>query len=400
MINLLKKSNFLASTDLKDIFERKKYVDLWFLIGLVIFISSFYLFPTENARKTTFYLMVALPFIFSIMKYPFSRKKLDLEGQYLLFVYIFYLTLTGLWGDGYSSDSFWQSCKVFLCLVAFYTSIRVWVFYNKHDFYLFYLLCLIALFSAIVIFLNHDLGFSFNKFRFLPDSDYYGNANKAGKVFGFATVVAIGLTFCLKSKVRYLFLFCSVVGSLLVYSTKSSSAFLSLLLLIPITVFLFSERKKSILIAFTIVFFVFCVVYKLGLLDRFFVDGMSKRDLIWQSVAQEVYENPIWGSGNQHDTRVIAADGRTYAHSHNMTMSIARYSGSVGVILFLATSLVVYKVGIVSDNGKLWLALYLYGLISLASSAKYPLYRPNEVWLLYWLPLLMLFSRRSSAVNK
>lgn len=392
----------MVSAELKSIVERKNYLDLWFLIGLIVFISSFYLLPTENSRKTTFYLMIALPFIFSIVRYIFDTKKIDLEGSYLLFVYVFYLTLTGLWGDGYSSDSFWQSCKVFLCLVAFYASIRIWVFYNKHDFLLFHLLCLVAFFAAIVIFFNPDLGFNFKKFRFSPDSDHYGNANKAGKVFGFATVIAIGLTCCIKNKARYLFLLLSVVGSILVYSTKSSSAFLSLLLLIPIIAFLFSEKKKSILIVFFCVFCVFCVFYlfyELGLLERFFDKGMSKRDLIWHAVIQEFYENPIWGAGNQHDTRVIAADGRTYNHSHNMIMSIARYSGSVGVILFLATSWVVYKAGVVSDNGKLWLAVYLYGLISLASSAKYPLYRPNEVWLLYWLPLLMLFARRSSATK-
>jgi O-antigen ligase len=227
----------------------------------------------------------------------------------------------------------------------------------------------------------------------IPDSDRYSNQNNAARVFGVVVIVgAFYMTAPLGRWRRVLAAGVALAALLLCLLTRSASALGALLLLALCLPLLVWGRQRPLLLG--AIYGGLCAAGILLLANGGIelAGGWSRRDVIWLAALERLPEMPWYGFGIPLDEQVSGIDGITYGHLHNLLLSVLLYSGYPGLALVLGyVALLLVRVIRFPERHHVMLgALLLYGLLALLTSGKYPLTRPNDAWLLFWVPLLML----------
>lgn len=121
---------------------------------------------------------------------------------------------------------------------------------------------------------------------------------------------------------------------------------------------------------------------------------LSFRPGIWRQVIAEVREHPWFGHGYLVDPSVPAY-GKVFSHAHNSYLATLRDGGTVGLVLLVALLVVALRWAWqlrVRFDERIYLAMLVYGAISLVMDYDRLLVQPKELWLFFWMPVALVMA--------
>ncbi|CRL43879.1 O-Antigen ligase [Sodalis glossinidius str. 'morsitans'] len=120
---------------------------------------------------------------------------------------------------------------------------------------------------------------------------------------------------------------------------------------------------------------------------------------IWHHVLAEVGLRPWLGLGFNHELNFINYDGTHISTAHSVYLGTLYKGGVIGLALLalllgygLLCALRAFRAGY-----RLEAAIYLFMLLFIASQGMFMISNPRETWILFWLPLAVVFSAGSRA---
>jgi O-antigen ligase len=119
-------------------------------------------------------------------------------------------------------------------------------------------------------------------------------------------------------------------------------------------------------------------------------------------VLKQVFEAPFFGHGYLSEATVSVPSAPEPYHAHSAYLATLRDGGMVGTALLLMVlgGAVVRAVRVGRSNGDYaCLALLLYGMLCITTSADRLIDRPKELWLILWLPLSLLLTQRPALLR-
>jgi len=124
------------------------------------------------------------------------------------------------------------------------------------------------------------------------------------------------------------------------------------------------------------------------------VGDFSFRPGIWQQVLIDMQDNWWFGHGYLIDPHVPAY-GKLFDHAHNSYLATLRDGGLTGLALLLTILVVAayWAWRLYQQRGeRIYLALLLYGMTSIAMDYDRLLVQPKEIWLFFWLPVALIMA--------
>ncbi len=133
--------------------------------------------------------------------------------------------------------------------------------------------------------------------------------------------------------------------------------------------------------------------------------GLSLRPELWQLALAQIGAHPWLGIGLGADFVATASNGETYLDTHNVFLAVLYNGGAVGLLFFLGLLGMAFHTAWRERNRLplclLAVCLQVFGIATLQFDGGCLISRPNEFWVLYWLPIaLTLYARRQSQGNK
>jgi O-antigen ligase len=157
--------------------------------------------------------------------------------------------------------------------------------------------------------------------------------------------------------------------------------------------------RKSIVLLITIFGAMATAIYLVtppDLLSRQIHRGLPHRPGIWETVAQQVSNAPIFGNGFQKELLVDEhGDASIANYAHNAMLATARDGGLVGLALHIAILIVALRSAIRTENNSMssfYLSALLFGFFIMSVDKDQLIDRPRELWLFFWLPLSILLA--------
>jgi O-antigen ligase len=124
------------------------------------------------------------------------------------------------------------------------------------------------------------------------------------------------------------------------------------------------------------------------------VGDFSFRPGIWEKVLTDMQDYWWFGHGYLINPKVEAY-GKLFDHAHNSYLATLRDGGLVGLALLLAILAVaaywawqLYR----ARGERIYLALLLYAMTSVAMDYDRLLVQPKELWLFFWLPVALIMA--------
>lgn len=376
------------------------------LAGLSVFLSGFFWQASSSRLQTMYYLLVVLPVLltlpYQIRGYPFNRIFA------LSSLLILYFSVSVFWSDDTSAAALFHQFKKILLLLSLFLAIYT----VNHKFPKFedtilkvMLLCgsILAIYNIINLFMTDGITGRIYGWGVLD------NANVTAEVFGLLLLYAFREF--LKSDHRAvmgIYIVVLVVLAIEIILNKSRGQ--QFALLIGIILVLFSvERenlKKLIPIALiTIISLIFMALFT-DITDRILNRelNLSCRDVIWKELLTTAFNTPYFGRGAGSSAGFEAyckAVDVTFTHTHSVYMAIFLYTGITGVLLALwlttRTLLSAYHSG--HEKDIFWAIIIIYGFIAFLPNGDGLVARPNELWMLFWIPVAFIASRQHRRIN-
>ena len=127
--------------------------------------------------------------------------------------------------------------------------------------------------------------------------------------------------------------------------------------------------------------------------------NLSCRDVIWKELFSTAMNTPFFGRGAGSSAGFEAyckAVDVTYTHAHSVYLAIFLYTGLIGVILALGLTFQTVIAGIKSGQDKdlFWVIIIIYGFVAFLPNGDALVSRPNERWMLFWIPAAFIASRQ------
>jgi len=377
-----------------------KWMNRFFSFGIFLFLAGFFIAPDANAHKSIFYWGIILPFVFGLpLIREFFRRELNVLWPPLTVVAIFLAPV--FWSPDFSLSLLLANSKaslfitIWIVLIAYFVdkcpdtqvkALRTLVF--------------VAFCAALYIIWDYYSPY-WNLDRVLISDWRYGNQNRMAKCFGF--MVFVSLWFYLlsaKIKEKAIYLISAAVFLSVVILSRSMGALGAVVLSLPFLWFVWMKDKIDMIVwlrLLAVLIFLAFLAWHLGLVDIRLEGGWSNRDVIWLAVIDSFMESPLFGTGVLDNERVLAIDGKVYGHEHNIFLAILRQSGLFGGVTFLifTLTLIAKAFSCNSLKSRVWLVLFVYGMIASLSGGKYPIGKPSEAWLIVWVSIAFLWANIS-----
>ena len=125
------------------------------------------------------------------------------------------------------------------------------------------------------------------------------------------------------------------------------------------------------------------------------------RLIIWKELWASAIQTPIFGRGTGASPGYTAyCLTRPFFDPHSVYMSVFLHNGVVGV--FLALLLTGHSIAVAykstHQHDTFWGIIIIYGFIALIPNGDSLVSRPNEVWMLFWIPVAFIASRQKYIV--
>jgi len=377
-----------------------KWMNRFFSFGIFLFLAGFFIAPDANAHKSIFYWGILLPFLFGLpLMSKFFRRQLNVLWPPITVVVIFLAPV--FWSPDYSLSFLLANSKASLFIIIWIVLVAYYVDkYPNAQIKALRALVFVAFFTALYIIWDRYSP-HWNLDRALISDWRYGNQNRMAKCFGFMVFVSLWFyLLSVKIKEKAIYFICAAIFLSVVILSKSTGALGAVVLSLPFLWFVWMKDKFNMVVwlrLLAVLIFLTFLVWYLGLVDIRLEGGWSNRDVIWLAVIDSFMESPLFGTGVLDNERVLAIDGRVYGHEHNIFLAILRQSGLFGGVTFLMSilALIVKAFSCNSLKSRVWLVLFVYGMIASMSGGKYPIGKPSEAWLIVWVSIAFLWANVS-----
>jgi len=114
----------------------------------------------------------------------------------------------------------------------------------------------------------------------------------------------------------------------------------------------------------------------------------------WQSIQEAYPEKTLWGIGYSKNQQIFLSEGGKFSHSHNIFVSIFRFTGVIGLLSFSAYLVAVIRRSSAKKKHVPEVALFwawvATALCIYFFDGKYPVYIAPDIFLILWVPLAFL----------
>lgn len=372
------------------------------LIGLSLFLTGYFWQAKTTRLQTVYYLLVVAPVVFSlwhqIKDYPLNPL------FYLAFIFILYSSLSFFWSDNITLSSAFHVFKKFVLLMSLFLAVNYVIKrFPRFEYVVLHLMLFFA--SVLAVYNIYDLSITEGLSGRISGWGVLDNANITAEVFGLIFIFAAiqFLETDNKLKVAIYFFICLLV-IVEIFLNKSRGQQLALFIAILLIVFATpKERLKRLLPIVTVtVIGAILVFFFTDLFETIFNRklGFSCRDTIWRDLLEQAALNsPIFGRGSGasagYTTYCLELSPEALKGTHSVYMSIFLYQGAVGVLLALTLTIFAIYAAYRSKNKMdlFWAIIIIYGFIAFLPNGDSLVARPNERWMLFWIPLAFITSR-------
>ena len=226
------------------------------------------------------------------------------------------------------------------------------------------------------------------------------NVNEFATVYGVFAVLAANFALrCEGGVCKSLFIL--EVGTFICFAWFGQSRMVLFALLLTLWVLsATSPREKRVLVLLLPVFLItaLALVFQ-DAAEGAWHRGLGLRPQIWAALWNDALRAPIAGHGLVSPISV-AVDDQTFQNAHSAYLQVFWQGGIIGLGLFLGLLVAAlrraWQLG--AERGdSLVLCLFVFAVIAFTTDLDTLIDRPREQWLLFWLPLALLFSYQRGA---
>ena len=365
-------------------------------LGWAFFIASPFMVDSFGKVSSVFYITCALPWLFLL---PRMSQQLRKDHHLLLGFIAFscWMWLSMLWASDMSSEVLLKGGRHLLhilCILMLTTFILqrcpqalTWAAYL-----LIAAAVLHGLYSAFTFYVVNDMPTT----RFRAQGALVNELTASNS---YAIAALLSLTFSLsKSQAngwRIAFALAALVLSSLVVLTISRSTWIAMLVCTAILLFIHPLSRKYRLLLGSALIVLICTlvvglqIYWPGFLDNVTGRGTSLRPEVWHAALTQGQDAWLFGHGFNYTMQVELAKG-SFNHAHNLFLDTYRYmgvSGSLALFILLTWLCVQLWQQRHHPTSRLVLIWLLFGLLTNQINGKFPLARPDWLWLSFWVPV-------------
>ena len=355
--------------------------------GLTIFVFMMFAMPTSKLANMGFYIFVALPVLFSI---PILIKDNKFKSDLLIFASLlsFWVFLSML-GDDISDTSklgkeIRHACYVVVFAVAVYYSLSTKNVSVKQ--FMFYVLCLSVVYSLVAMFYQYGWNELPLVRRLFPPLRL-GSPIFVSLLLACFGVAMMNVYFLENQYIRTISLFLLLLFLLYFYNSRAGIVALcgGVVVMVVMSHAKFSWRAVVGLLIIIITYLLGLYFYG-NLLER----GGSYRIDIWLSSLDKIVECGVFfGCGFAESGELVIESGEVFLHPHNIYLMHLLNFGIFGLMSLM--TLLFWLV----IRGFKCRSVMVFGLVAsligLMFDGKDLLTNPNEIWLLFWLPVVLVY---------
>ena len=351
-----------------------------------IFVAGYFLLPSASGHRRLYYVLV-LPAVLLLWRElaDFYRDNV-LAG--LLLLYAAYMMSTLLWTVDFESGAALEALGYSLCVLSFcYISGYLWIRRARRMDLLAHRATWLAAAAALVSIIAWYFAHPFPVSRLEPLGVMH-HQNKAASGYGIFLVLCMHYVFTERGR-NHRLLYCALAAVLLslVVLSQSRTALAGVCVGLLI---LIGYRALAVAAVGMTAMWALMAANPAVWLKR--VGDFSFRPGIWEQVIVNMQDHWWFGYGYLVDPRVYAYD-KFFSHAHNGYLASLRDGGLVGLALLLAILAVAFHWAwqLYRRRGeRIYLALLLYGMTSIAMDYDRLLLHPKELWLFFWLPVALI----------
>ncbi len=353
-----------------------------------VFIAGYFLLPMASGHRRVYYLLV-LPAVLLLWRQlaDFYRDNL-LSG--LLMLYVAYMMGSLLWTADFESGAALAALGYSLCVLSFcYVSGYLWIQQAPRMDMLAHRATWLAAVAALVSIVAWYLSHPFPVSRLEPLGVMH-HQNKASNAYGVFLVLCMHYVFTERgrnNRAVYSALALALLSLVILTQSRTALAAVCVGLLV-----LLGYRALAVAAIGTATVWALMAANTQIWVNR--VVDYSFRPGIWKQVVLDMQDHWWFGHGYLIDPRVQAYD-KVFSHAHNSYLASLRDGGLVGLALLLAILAVALRWGwdLYRQRGeRIYLALILYGMTSIAMDYDRLLVHPKELWLFFWLPVALVMA--------
>ena len=367
------------------------YLLRWCYVFLLVFVAGFFFLGTSKQLNNLFYIALGLPaLVLAVTHYRQLRQRP--RFFVLLLVLAGWMVLTSLLMTTPPAAALADLKPL---LYIFLLALLVFVVLEEYpDFPV--AMCWTILVIATITgiwriyqFYSPDwvLG------RRLLGSGVLSNSLWIGAVYGLAAVIAIVL-YLRQQKVMHQWsaLLLGATPLAVMLLAQSRAPYVAFAFSVTYSLIAFRNRRALILAAAIVLAVLSALVSFPYVLDesRLIKGGDSYRLAIWGNAIEAIAESPIFGHGVAEDS-LNSAGGKTFDHYHNVYLTLVFHSGIVGFLLFIP---LVLRPLLIRDPPRhlLLKPMLIFGMSYMVFNASRLFTSPKELWLIFWIPLLLLWA--------
>jgi O-antigen ligase len=372
-----------------------------FAFGWWLFIAMFFVAPDKHALRMTFYALVALP---AVLWARLLIQEINWRDPLWLSVFatLLFLSLSALWGADANNDHALRAIKImvvlFICFLVPRFLSRAGLLTARR------LIDAIIVLATIVAVTNLTMNLrpilageeSFNVYTRLAGWGQFDNPLQYGGIVGCSALLALCKFFRETRRPRQILLL--IVLGLLVLSlvlTMSRGPVLYFFVVSGLIAYAYRQqwRRTLLLLLLAAAIALPLVLHPAGQAAiEATVSRESYRPAIWSAVMAEMPGKELFGQGWRDDQSVQTSEGR-FSHPHNFLLGIYRFSGLVGLALFIAmTGLLFYRSARLGRDFAAPLGAWLlYGICLHLTNGRFHVSAPGNDWFFYWLPAALVF---------
>ena len=353
-----------------------------------IFIAGYFLLPMASGHRRLYYILV-LPAVLMLWRELASFYRGNaLAG--LLLLYAAYMMASLLWTADFAPQAALEAVGYTLSVLTFcFISGYLWIEQAPRMDRLAHCATWLAATAALVSIVAWYIANPFPISRLEPLGVMH-HQNKAASAYGIFLVLCMHYVFTERGR-RNRLVYCALAAVLLslVVFTQSRTALagvsVGLLILLG---------YRALAVAGAGIVGLWALMAANTRIWEHRVGNYSFRPGIWEQVLDNMQGNWLFGHGYLTNPRVNAYD-LVFDHAHNGYLATLRDGGLLGLALLMAILAVALRWAwdLYRQRGeRIYLALILYGMTSIAMDYDRLLVHPKEIWLFFWLPVALIMA--------
>jgi O-antigen ligase len=364
----------------------------WLPAGFLLFLSAFFFAPSQHNYKILIVDLLLLPALLTAFSRSAWSRALSCSPVLgLVIIYLAYMALNALALQTKDAAEFTQ-WGLYIALFLFAVGTRMQI----SDRQLINLLIMGALVAAgaAIFAIVHDVRnglFQQPDYRLIGFGTLY-NPLRSGNLFGAFTLIAAWGALTIEQRFLRPLAYCATLACFIAtLLTGSRSPLVALLVTALCACTMESNRTRRL----SWIIFILAISATVVTLywSELSVRGTSLRPEIWRQVWQLCLTHIWFGVGLDTPLYIPTSNGIPALDTHNVFLAALFYGGIIGLILFCAPFFTNIFLGWrrrrSSTLAALAALLQLYGLIALQFDGGCLISRPNDFWVLYWLPVAL-----------